>query len=93
MSHAKNPRVAQAMQTLKVDLEAERAAILAQSASWQARRAELVAQIQPLEVELRAVDAEIDKIEQPRLRWIGNELAAIARQSGARSIGNTGDAQ
>lgn len=88
MATPKNPRVAEALAPLRAQLEAERDTILKQSAALHAKRAELVAQIQPLEAKLREVDAAIDKIEQPRLREVGNELAAIARQLGAKTLTN-----
>lgn len=82
MAEQKNPRVAEALLPLKQQLEAEREAILAQSAPHHEHRRVVVEQIQALEVKLREIDDAITAIEVPRLRAVGNELAAIARQIG-----------
>lgn len=76
----KNPRVIEALLPLKAQLEEERAALVAKCEPLHAQRLALVARIQALEAELKPVDDAIDTIENPRLREIGNELAAIARQ-------------
>lgn len=89
----KNPRVAEALAPLKLQFEAEKAEILFQSAPLHEQRESLVAKIQPLEAALRNVDAQIDAIENPRLRNVGNELAAIARQIGAITLVNDGEAK
>lgn len=60
-------------------LEEERASILKGLAPLHAKRDALIAQIQPLEEELRAVQKEIKAVEQPKLREIGNQIAAIVR--------------
>jgi septal ring factor EnvC (AmiA/AmiB activator) len=84
----KNPRIAETLQPLKDQLEAERASLQEQLEPLQAARAALLAKLQPLEAELRAIDAQITAIEQPKMREIGNELAAIARQLGAVTLVN-----
>ena len=88
----KNPRVAEFLRPLREQLETERDLIVAQAAPLKARREELVARIQPLEAQLKEIDDQIVAIEQPKLREIGNELAAIARQTGAVSLRNEGGA-
>lgn len=60
-------------------LEEERAKILSQLAPLHARRDALIAQMQPMEKELREVQAQIKSVEQPKLREIGNQIAAIVR--------------
>lgn len=82
----KNPRIVEALRPLKEQLEAEKQAILARSAPLHAQRTALIEQLQPLEAQLRDVDARIHAIEQPKLREVGNELAAIARQEGSLTL-------
>jgi uncharacterized coiled-coil DUF342 family protein len=89
----KNPRIAELLLPLKDTLEQERDAILAKVAPLKAQREVLVARIQLLEAELKVVDDQIVALEQPKLREIGNELAAIARQLGAITMKNEGGVQ
>lgn len=84
----KNKELAAALAPRQAALDAERDALLAQIAPLHEQRDALIAQIQPLEAQLRKVQQQIKAIEQPRLRDIGNELAAIARALGARSLVN-----
>lgn len=72
------------------ELEAERDAILSDPllVELHAQRDALIAQIQPIENELREVQAKIKGIEQPRLRDVGNAIADCARARGARSLRN-----
>lgn len=86
----KNPRLAEVLAPFRTQLEEERAGILAHSASLHEQRNTLLATIQPLEAQLKEVDDQIDAIEQPKLREVGNELAAIARQLGATTLTNEG---
>ena len=67
-------------------LEDEKAAILARSAPLHGKRAKLLEKIQPLEAELRKVNAEIKAIEQPAIVEVGNQIAAIARAQGATTL-------
>lgn len=60
-------------------LEEERAEVLKDLAPLHARRDALMAQIQPLENELREVQKKIKAVEQPRLRELGNQIAAVVR--------------
>lgn len=76
----KNPRVIEALLPLKAQLEAEREAILERVRPLHEQRAALLAEIHAKEAALRPIEAAIDALEIPRLRELGNELAAIARQ-------------
>lgn len=67
-------------------LEQERDIITKKAEPYRHKREELIAQIQPLEAKLRQVDDEIKKIERPRLSEINNELGALAKAMGGRSI-------
>lgn len=67
-------------------LEEEKESILKRSEPYRQKREELVSKIQPLEAELRKVDKEIQKIERPRLPMISNELGALAKAMGGRSM-------
>lgn len=69
-------------------LEAERAAIHETLAPLQQKRDAILDQLQPLENTLREVNRQIKAIEVPRLREIGNDLAAIARTQGAHTLSN-----
>lgn len=68
------------------ELEIEKAGILSKSKPFHDKRAELVAKIQPLEAEMRAVDVEIKKLERPRLPEVCREIAQVHRALGAKSI-------
>lgn len=81
----KNARIAAQLAPLKAELEATKAAILADLAPHYAHREALLAQIQPLEAKLREVNQAIKMGEAP-LHAIGNELAQIARTIGATSL-------
>jgi septal ring factor EnvC (AmiA/AmiB activator) len=66
-------------------LDADRKKVLDAAAPLHERRAALLKKIQPLEAELRKVNAEIKEAEKP-LRAIGNQIAAVARANGARTL-------
>lgn len=74
------------------ELEKERDALLKKSEPWRQKREELLKQIQPLENRLREVDDKIKEIERPRLPQIQNELGALAKAMGGRSM-NQGQAE
>lgn len=67
-------------------LEQERDAIQKKAEPYRNQREELLRQIQPLEVKLRKVDEKIKEIERPRLPEINNELGALAKAMGGRSM-------
>lgn len=67
-------------------LEKEKAEILAKSSPLRQQRDQLLREIQPLEAKLQKIDAEIHKIERPRLGEIHNELSGLARAMGGRSM-------
>lgn len=67
-------------------LEKEKKAILDKSAPWREKRERLLKEIQPLEAKLREVDAKIKEIERPHLGKISNELGALAKAMGGRSM-------
>lgn len=68
------------------ELEREAAAIEAKAAPLREKRDALRAKLQPLEAEERELNAQIKALEQPRLSNVKNELAAVARSLGAKSI-------
>lgn len=67
-------------------LEAERAELVAVSAPWRESRDAYVAQIQPLEAELKKIDDEIKRIERPRLGEIDADIAALKRALGGKAV-------
>ena len=75
------------LKTLRDELTVQRDAIEAGLTSTRAKRDALVAKIQPIEAELRIVNAEIKAGEAP-LHDIGNQLAEIARVLGAKTLRN-----
>lgn len=84
----KNPRIVEALAPLKKQLEEEKYELEQQLAPLREARQNLVDVIQPYELQLQQIDAKITELEVPRLRQIGNELAAIARQEGAITLSN-----
>jgi chaperonin cofactor prefoldin len=84
----KNEALAKVLAPRVAELEAQRDKVLADVAPLHAKREALLVQIQPLEAELREVNAAIKQAEQPALRDVGNELAAIARALGAKTLVN-----
>jgi len=74
------------LRKLQTALQEERAQIIAASATLRAQRDSLVGIIQPYELELQSVNRQIKAIELPRLAEIDNELGAIARALGGRSM-------
>ena len=84
----KNEKLAKVLEPRIAELEATRKDVLAKSAKLHEQRKALLAKIQPLEAELREVNAKIKAVEQPAIREAGNELAAIARALGAKTLSN-----
>lgn len=74
------------LRALQEKAKKEREAVLAAVAPLHAKREALLAQIQPLEADLRTVNAEIKAAEQPALQNLGNEIAALAKAMGAKSL-------
>ena len=72
---------------LRDELTVKQDAIEVGLATARAKREALVAQVQPIEAELRIVNAEIKAGEVP-LHDIGNQLAEIARVLGAKTLRN-----
>lgn len=70
-------------------LRSERKQIEEAAAPSRRVREQLVSQIQPLEEELRRVDAQIASIERPRLGEIDNQIAALARSMGGRAMSDS----
>lgn len=87
---AKNEQLAAALAPRKADLLATRERLQQQLAPLQAEYDALLAKIQPLEAQLRELGKRIKALEQPAARDIGNELAAIERAIGARTLTNDG---
>jgi uncharacterized protein YaaN involved in tellurite resistance len=84
---AKTTKVSTQLDNLRRQLETDRDEILRVTASLYREREKLVAKIQPLELELRAVDDKIKDAEKP-MYDIGNGLAQLARAGGAKIITN-----
>lgn len=68
------------------ELQAKKAAIQKKSAPLYEKRQKLLDQVQPLEVKLREINKEIQKIERPHLGELDNQISAIARAMGGRSM-------
>jgi capsule polysaccharide export protein KpsE/RkpR len=79
-SAQKHPEI----RALIANLQAEKAAIQAQTAPLHARYDELAAQIAPLEAEQRTVAEQFIAIERPRLGEIDNQISALSRAIGGR---------
>jgi len=67
-------------------LEAEKAAIRAESAPLRAARDKLLAKIQPLEAQERELIKQIHAIERPRLAEIDNQLGGLAKAMGGKQL-------
>jgi peptidoglycan hydrolase CwlO-like protein len=78
----KFPQLRKAM----ADLQAEREKILAKSAPIREKRDKLRDKMAPMEAELRAHNQQIKELEQNRVFEIDNQIAALARGMGARSL-------
>lgn len=68
------------------ELETQVAAIEAKAAPLRAERDALRAKLQPGEAKERELNAAIKALEQPELSNVKNELAAVARALGAKSM-------
>jgi uncharacterized protein YaaN involved in tellurite resistance len=84
---AKTTKVSAQLDNLRRQLETERDDILRTTSPLYREREKLVAKIQPLELELKAVDDKIKDAEKP-MYDIGNGLAQLARAQGAKIITN-----
>jgi hypothetical protein len=71
-------------------LKSEKAAIQERSAGLREQREVLRRKIAPLEAQTRELDKQIKAIELPRLFEIDNQIAALARAMGAKSVKNEG---
>jgi hypothetical protein len=71
-------------------LKSEKAAIQERSAGLRSEREALRQKVAPLEAEMRDLDKQIKAIEGPRLFDIDNQIAALARAMGARSVAHEG---
>lgn len=71
-------------------LQAERAPLAAQVAALREKRDALARKLEPMEAELRAMAKEIAAIERPRLAELDNQIGALARAMGGRSIKHGG---
>lgn len=67
-------------------LQEERKKLLDKAAPHRKQREELVKRIQPLEDQLRPVNQELKKIEQPRLAEIDVQLGRLAVAMGGRAM-------
>jgi chromosome segregation ATPase len=83
----KKTRVSTQLDNLKAQMEMERDQVLRATTPLYREREKLVGRIQPLEDQLRELDAKIKEAEKP-LYDVGNGLAQLARASGARVISN-----
>lgn len=67
-------------------LQAKKEAIQKKSAPLYKQREGILKKLQPLEVELREVNKKIQKIERPHLGELDNQISAIARAMGGKSM-------
>ena len=67
-------------------LEAEKAAIQAESAPLRAARDEIRAKLEPLEAQERDLIKQIHAIERPRLAEIDNQLGGLAKAMGGKKL-------
>lgn len=67
-------------------LQNERSALLEANSPLTKRREELQSKIAPLEAEMRAVNKQIKEQLQPRLFEIDNQISALARAMGGKSV-------
>jgi uncharacterized coiled-coil DUF342 family protein len=74
------------LRAVEEKLKAERDAVVKQSAPLRAKRDALAAQIQPVENQIRELNQAIKAIEQPRIAEIDNQLGAIAKATGGKSL-------
>lgn len=68
------------------DLQRKKEALQKKSEPLYKERQKLLDKIQPLEVELREINKKIQKIERPHLGNLDNQISAIARAMGGRSM-------
>jgi uncharacterized coiled-coil DUF342 family protein len=76
----------EAMAARREELTKARASLTAKSDPLRKQREDVRAKLAPLEAQLRDISAKINAVERPALGEIDNELAAIARALGARSL-------
>lgn len=67
-------------------LQAKKAAIQKKSAPLYEKREKILKELQPLEVKLREVNKQIQAIERPHLGELDNQISAIAKAMGGRSM-------
>jgi uncharacterized coiled-coil DUF342 family protein len=68
------------------ELRAEKEKILGKSGPLREQRDKLIAKIQPLDAEMRALSQQIEELEGNRPYELDNQIAALARTMGARSM-------
>ena len=71
-------------------LQKERAELAAKAAPLRERYNALAKQIAPVEAEMRELANQFKAIEQPRLAELDNQIGALARAMGGRSIKHGG---
>ena len=81
------------LKDMLASLQDERAALLAKSAPQRKKRDELLAKLQPLEDELRTVNAKIKDIHGNKLFELDNEIGAVQRGLGAKTLSARSDAK
>lgn len=74
------------LRAMMTKLQEERAAIVAKSAPLREAREALRVEMEPLEAKLRELNASIKDVELPRLFDIDNQIGALARAMGGRSL-------
>jgi hypothetical protein len=74
------------MRALMTILQKERAAIVEVSAPLREAREKLRVEMEPLETQLRELNAQIKRVEMPRLFDIDNQIGALAKAMGGRSM-------
>ena len=75
------------LEAIVIDLKKEAVEIEKKSSDLRQTRDNLLKQIQPLEAKLREVDKQIIAIERPRLPQIKQQLGALAKTMGGKSMG------
>lgn len=71
-------------------LQAEKSEILAKSTPLRAERDALLASIQTTLDQIRKLEKEYKAIEQPRLAELDNQISAVVRAKGAKTMSSGG---
>jgi uncharacterized coiled-coil DUF342 family protein len=77
------------IQKLFTELKGKRDALAKKSAPLRAKRDKILEEIQPKLDEIRKLEAKYREIEQPELAGLDNQIGALARALGAKTLNAT----